>query len=135
MSKPRYKWWSYVRRILYDWPRLDELHRDVTAAAIGAPPVDAPRGVTRTAGRATETVALRELSPQEQREFEAIERAISVTRGYADGALRLELVSLVFWRRTHTLEGAALRVGVAYVTARRWQQDFIRETARGLNLL
>jgi hypothetical protein len=135
MSKPRYKWWGYARRVLYDWPRLNELHRDITAMSLAPPAYDVPRVTGHIAGRVTETAAIRELSPQEQREYDAVARAISMTGALPDSALRLELVSLVFWRRTHTLEGAALRVSVSSATAKRWQGAFIRDVARGLGLL
>lgn len=69
------------------------------------------------------------------REHIAVEAAIEQTNAYPDGRERLTLVSLVFWKRTHTLEGAAMAVNVSDRTARRWHTDFIRLVAKEYGLL
>lgn len=66
-----------------------------------------------------------EVSGAAQREKEAVRAAIEATMGLEDGAERMQVIDMVFWRRTHTLEGAAMRVHVSDRTARRWHSEFI----------
>ena len=63
-------------------------------------------------------------------ERRAVEKAIEATEHMPDGQSRLFVVNSVLREKTHTLSGAALMVPVSYATAKRWQQAFIRETAR-----
>ena len=63
-------------------------------------------------------------------ERRAVEGAIAATERMPDGVARLSVVNAVLMKKTHTLSGAALMVPVSYATAKRWQQSFIRETAR-----
>ena len=65
-----------------------------------------PGGVSPS--HTTELVAIRELPTAEQREYEAVRRAIATTERYKDGRDRLKVIRLVFWDRSHTIEGAGL---------------------------
>lgn len=69
------------------------------------------------------------------REREAVEKAIERTGEMPDGAARLALVKLVFWRGTHTLSGAAQKCCVSGRTARRWHTEFIRTVAGEFGLM
>ena len=63
-------------------------------------------------------------------EFEAVRAAVEATERMESGEARLKVVDMVLWKQTHTLEGAALMVPCSYETAKRWQQQFIKTTAR-----
>lgn len=67
-------------------------------------------------------------------EFYAVEAAIEETKQRIDGAERLRLIDLVLWKRTHTLQGAAMVVYVSERTAQEWHRQFIYLVAekRGL---
>lgn len=128
MSKPKEKWWGYVKAVIRAYPEqkhaLADLHRMSVTSMVG--------GVGgRPAGgeRKTEKTATRELPPPKQREHDAVEKAIAETDAEA-----LRLIDLVFWRQTHTLHGAAMQCHVAYITAARWHGDFIRLVAWNLGL-
>lgn len=124
MSKPRAKWWGYVRQVLYAYPKLsDELARR-RADAVKVTPSYTQQGGGGP-GNPVERAALVALPPTEQRELDAVEAAIQVTRAMKDGALRLELIRLVFWKRTHTLEGAAMKLHISYRSAQRKTCQFI----------
>lgn len=66
-----------------------------------------------------------EVSGVAKREKEAVRAAVEATEQLDNGADRLMVVDLVFWSRTHTLEGAAMQVHVSERTARRWHTEFI----------
>lgn len=72
----------------------------------------------------------RELSGVAACEQRAVRAAIDATRRMEDCQERMLVVELVLWRGTHRIPGAALNVPCSERTARRWQHDFIIETAR-----
>ena len=63
-------------------------------------------------------------------EFEAVRLAVEETERMPNGRARLQVVEMVLWKRTHTLDGAALQIPCGYETAKRWLQGFIRATAK-----
>lgn len=69
------------------------------------------------------------------REKEAVQAAVDATERLENGKDRLMVVDLVFWSRTHTLEGAAMQVPCSYEAAKRYQQRFIKQVAMNMNLL
>lgn len=66
----------------------------------------------------------------ERREMEAVGRALDSTLKLRDGRNRAELIELVIWKRSHNLQGAAMKLGVSERTALRWHGDFIKAVAR-----
>lgn len=70
-----------------------------------------------------------------QREKEAVRSAVEATELLENGADRLMLIDLVFWKRTHTLEGAAMQVHVSLRTAQEYHRQFIRLVAKNIGLL
>lgn len=93
-----------------------------TTARYGA---TAPPGRSNNCTRTVETAALRQLPPEEQRELDAVSAAIQTTARYRNGALRIKLIDLIYWRGTHSLTGAALAIHVSTPTARLWHNGFI----------
>ena len=124
MSKPRYGWWSYAKHMVRSYPALkrehDELHcQRITANNTGIPGAG---NCTRT----TENTALRQLPRARQRELDAVEMAIKKTKLLKTGLERLKLVDMVFWKQSHTLDGAAYALCFSYETAKQYHSDFIR---------
>ena len=62
------------------------------------------------------------------------EQAISETEAMKHGHQRMELIDRVYWKRSHTLYGAAMCVPVSEATAKRWNGTFVRLVAEKLNL-
>lgn len=133
MSKPRYKWWSYAKAMIRDYPalcaELEELH---------APGVSSrPLASARSAGfaRSTETIAIRELPKSKQREYEAVRRAVLQTGQLRSADTRLGLIDLVFWRRSHNIAGAAQKLYISPSTAKRYSAEFITLVGKNFGLL
>lgn len=133
MSKPRYGWWSYVKSMIRRYPALKEQYEDLHSQSVTASYSGMPRG--GGGGRALESLAVRELPSTQQREYEAVRRAVEATERYRNGADRLKVVRLVLWERSHTLEGAAMRVPCHYKTAQGWHNEFIRLVASYYGLM
>lgn len=138
MSRPRYKWWGYVKNMIRAYPGLrkeyDDLHRQsITANMSGIPGGG-------EASRGTENIALKELPKTKQMEYDAVRKSIAVTEKMKNGAERLKIINLVFWKNSHTLQGAAMAIPVSYETAVEYHRDFImiaayfRELVDGENL-
>ena len=129
MSKPRCRWWGYVRRMIRDYPGLkaamDDLHSQNMTGM--------PRG--SGTGRTVETIALRQLSEDDQKAYDAVTRAVEITSLRPDGAERIALIRYAYWGKTeHPLKYAALHLHVSEPTAKRWHGDFVRLVAKCCDL-
>ena len=56
-------------------------------------------------------------------------RAVEVTGMLKTGQDRLRIIELVFWKQSHTLDGAAFATSISYDTAIGYHGDFIMITA------
>lgn len=133
MSRPRYDWWPYAKGMIRRHPKLKEKYADLHSQSLSASLSGMPSGTE--VSRSTENVALRELPTTEQREYEAVRQAIEATERYNNGTDRLKVISLVLWKQTHTLEGAALQVPCSIATAKRYHGEFIRLVASFYGLM
>ena len=133
MSTLRYDWWPYVKGMIRRYPDLclkeAALHDTVVTANISG----MPGGGKRT--DKTADAALRTLPEVNRRELEAVRAAIRSTEAMPNGQTRLNLINLVMWKRSHTVFGASLRMGISERTAKQWHGDFIREVAKNFGLL
>ena len=132
MSKPRYRWWTYVKGIIRDYTAMKSEYEDLHSTSMTANYSGMPRGGS---GRSLESVAIRELPRTSQREYEAVRRAIETTERYKNGGDRLYVIQLVYWWRSHTIEGAALMVPCHEQTAKNWHGEFVRLVASNLGLM
>ena len=123
MSRPRYSWWPYVKSMIRKYPALERQYNDLHNQSITPSYSGMPGG---GGGRSLEAVAIRELPHNEQREYEAVRRAIETTERYKNGRDRLSIIRMVLWDKRYTLEGAALMVPCSIATAWRWHGEFIR---------
>ena len=134
MSTPRHGWWPYVKYMIRRYPELAEEHGELHRQSVTQQ--FEPSYAHYTPHRATEQCAIRELRGTKQREYESVRRAIALTESAPEtGKLRLELIDLVFWKQSHTLEGAAMQLHCSYRTARRYQSDFIYLVAKYYGLM
>ena len=62
----------------------------------------------------------------------AVEEAISETRQLPDGTERLKVADLLFWKRTHTMDGVALKLRMSDRTVRRRRAAFLHLVEKNL---
>lgn len=134
MSKPRYDWWSYVKGMIRRYPELCARQEELRQPRLSPDLSGMPHGRGRNSDPVADA-ALRELPKINQREMEAVRKAIAETQKLDTGEERLRMIRLVFWDRTHTLEGAAQKIHISYVTAKRWHGEFIRIVAMAFGLI
>lgn len=122
MSKPRYNWWPYVCRVVQDYPalrcRAEEAMETRTTASLDGQPRGG--GISNP----TERAVIRAMSGTDYRDMEAVERAIEQTKHMRWGKQRLDLLRMVYWDKTHTLQGAAITVPCGIKMARQWSVEF-----------
>lgn len=133
MSKPRYKWWPYIKAVIREYPKLKKEYEDLHEQSITAKCSGMPGGGSTSRG--TEDIAIRELPSTQQREYESVKRAIESVQLMHTGKDRLRLVDMVFWKKSHTLSGAAYKLNISDTTAQRYHGEFIRLVARFYGLM
>lgn len=133
MSKPRDKWWGYIKAVIRSYPGLKREYEDLHEQSITANISGMPGG--GCVSRGTEDIAVRELPYTKQREYEAVKRSVDTTRLMQTGKDRLALVDMVFWKRSHTLSGAAHKLNLSDTTAQRYHGEFIRMVAKHYGLM
>lgn len=62
----------------------------------------------------------------------AVETAILETERLPDGSERLAIIDLLFWRRTHTMDGVALKLHISDRTVRRRRAAFLHLVEKNL---
>lgn len=117
-------WKTEARKALYQYPRLKRAQADLTAQQIT--PVYGGTAVQHGASRVTENVALRSpLTEREESIISAVEFAMRMQSRYYNAEARLKMMQLVFFRQTHTLQGAALECGYNINTIKAWSNEVL----------
>lgn len=125
MSKPRERWWGFARRMIRDYPALKRAWNDLHAQSMVADMSGNQRG--GYAGRNEVSSVLYQLSADDQKDFDAVSRAIEETEKLADGRLHIDLITMVYWsRRNLLLKDAAVKLNISEQTAKFWHRDFVR---------
>lgn len=107
MSKPRYRWWGFARRMIRDYRSL-KVECDTQNC----------------------------LSADDRKAYDAVARAIEITNLRPDGKERLAMIRYVYWyKKEHTVKDAAPRLHIAEATAKRWHGDFVRLVGKCYGLL
>lgn len=133
MSKPANSWYGIVIKTIRRYPELKrrkaQMHNSNIIANYSAMPK------SNVSSRTTENIAIRELKPADERELQAVGKAIEAICDLSDGKEIMKIVELVDFKRTHFLRGAALECNISEQTAKRRRQVFVNECARQLGYL
>lgn len=76
-----------------------------------------------------------EMTGSDLRGWNSVMKAIDSTKRMENGLARLNVIRMVYWDGTHTLNGAALEIPCDRSTAARWQRKFFEDVARNRGLL
>ena len=123
MSKPRFNWWPFALNMIKDYPARKKEHDSLLQQKVTADFSGMPGG--GGASRTAESVALRSLPRQEQREYDAVRRAVEYTKTMAEGRTRMKVVKLTLLGGGCTIGGAAMRANVPERTAQRFRWQFV----------
>lgn len=133
MSKPRYDDWAYVKGMIKRYPALKAEYKNLHEQSVTARYDNEPSAGSGD-GRTLENIAIRELPTTRQREYAAVNAAIRKTKSLKSGETRIRIIDLVYWRKTHTLAGAALETHCAYDTAQNYHAEFLNLVAKNYGL-
>ena len=61
-----------------------------------------------------------------EREIKAVDDALKETEKMIDGDDRKKFIHMIFFKKSHTIAGAAMNIPISERTAQRWHSDFIR---------
>lgn len=125
MSNPRYGWWSYAKHLTRKYPELKQEYDTIHSQHIATDPSKI-LGSSSNTSRSTEILALLQLPPAKQADYDAVTKSIEQTKRLKTGAQRLQLIDMVFWKQSHTLEGAAYKIGFSYDQCKLFHRDFLR---------
>ena len=110
MSQARYDWWYNAVWMVRNYPTRKQEHEAFCKHL-----------------HETASPRMRQMAPAKQREYDAVTRAIEVTRLLPDGDKRVELIRRMYWSgRKLTINAVIMSVGVAECTGKRWHGAFIR---------
>ena len=125
MSNARNDWWGSAIRMVRNYPARKAEYEALHAQSLVADLTGMPRG--GGASRATEDIALRQMAPMKQREYDAVTQAIETTRILPNGELRLELIRRIYWQgKKLRIEDVAPVLHIGEATAKRWHISFVR---------
>ena len=123
-------WRSEARRALRDYPRIKRRQGD---NEMQITPVYGGAAVQHSASRTTENVALRStLTEREENVISAVEFMLSMQRRYQNSAERLRMIELVYFKHTHTIDGAADIVHYSPDALWRWNGEILTAVYVGL---
>ena len=128
----REDWWEYTKRIIRSYPALRRKAESV--GDIPCTPAYGASGGHSSGGSPVKRAVVDRLTDKEQRRYDAVRAAISATETMKHGHQRMELIDRVYWKRSHTLYGAAMCVPVSERTAHTWHAEFIRLVEKYLDL-
>lgn len=124
MSKYRHWWRPSVERDVRAYPALkqkkNELQKISITPAYGGQTARGP-DVSRT----TEAAAMRQLPEREGAVVDAVERAMQEVARQKDGKEVLAIVEMVDFKRTHTIEGVAMKLSMDRRTVLRRRNRFL----------
>ena len=123
-------WRGEARRALREYPRIKRRQAENEATIT---PVYGGAAVQHSASRTTENVALRSpLTEREENIISAVELMLSMQRRYPNGGERVRMVELVYFRHTHTIDGAADVVHYSADALWRWNTEILTAVYVGL---
>lgn len=123
MSRRSSTWRQAARQAAYDYPGLRAQLRDLQSMSVTPSLSGMPMGGGKH--RSTEDAALRQLPPEDQRKFDAVDQALEVCKRLTSGPFRIKLIELVYFAKSHNLQGAALQIPCSVQTAWTWNNDFL----------
>jgi hypothetical protein len=130
MSKPAHSWHFIVLRVLRNYPELYSRREQLRQQSVTA----GYSGMSGGGGnsRKTETAALRQLSPREESDLEAVLKTIRTAERWIEGKTTLRIIEMVDWRRTHTIQGAEEALYLGEDTGKDLRSRFINELAKNM---
>lgn len=119
------KWRERAIGMIKAYPHLEKEEKALRTCSVTSRVTGMPGG--GGSSRKVESAALRELPKEEARQLRSVAFAIKCTkRRYDNSEERLKIIDLIYWQRSHDLQGAAMKVCYSYDTVQDWHAEFIK---------
>lgn len=134
MSKNKDDWWKNAVWAVRNYPARKDEYEQLHSQSLGQKLTGMPGA--GNVSRTTENIALRQMAPMKQQEYDAVTRAIGITKLLPDGEKRLELIDRIYWRgKKLNINQVVYQVGVSEATGWRWHARFIRQVGECLGYI
>ena len=130
MSKPAHSWYAIVSKVLRNYPELYKRRNQLRQQTVTAGCSGVPGGGGNS--RKAESAALRQLSPREENDLDAVIKTINSAEKWVHGDVTLHLIGMVDWRQSHTIRGAEMQLNLRENFGKKLRSRFINELARNL---
>lgn len=125
MSSPKDDWFRNAVWTVRNYPARRDEYNEIKAQSITASLTGMPG--SGQVSRSVENIALRQMAPMKQQEYDAVTKAINVTQQLPNGDARCRLVELMYWKGgKKDLCQVIPLIPVAEATGKRWHGAFIR---------
>lgn len=116
-------WRNEARAALRAYPKIKSKQ---AAFAPMITPIYGALAVKHGATRSTENAALTQtLTEREEAIIRAVDLAVGVQAGYYNADARMKVISLIYFKQTHTMWGAAIEVGYNLNTVKAWNTEVL----------
>lgn len=123
MSKPKNDWWTNAVNMVRNYPARKQEYDELHSQSFGAPSGMPSSGNT---SRTAEHLALLEMPPMKQREYDAVTRAVQITLLLPHGERRVELIRRMYWKgKKVSVDSVSYELHISEATGKRWHTAFI----------
>lgn len=133
MSKSKRPWSSFVRYMIYNYPDLCQEEKSIHLSPLTPSHNRTSESVGLIDKTATST--MQGLTEAKARQLEAVRQAIAEVRASKNGEAKIEVINLYYWKKSHKLYGAAIKVGFSVHTVIDWNTKFIDLVAEKYGLI
>jgi len=124
MKRREPTWRVDVRRMVARYPTLKKELEDIRTQSLAANYTGMSGG--SDVSRTTESIALRELPPNDMREYEAVDNALEITGNYSNGKQRMSFIRQFYWRNNVGMDTICQDIHISRQTAYFWNGEFLR---------
>ena len=118
-------WRSRAKNAIRRYPELCRAEKEIHSGKVTLAYSGMPMGGDTS--RTTELIAMRQLPRNDQRDLDAVRATLdTIHRQCKNANLRLKMVDIVYWRRTHSVDGASMILHIAPSTAHSWDRELIK---------
>lgn len=134
MSRYENDWWRNAVWAVRNFPARQAEYEEMHRQSLNQKLTGMPGG--NGVGRTTESIALRQMAPMKQAEYDAVSKAVGITKRLPYGDKRIELIERMYWQgRKMNISQVVYQVGVADATGKRWHNRFIRTVGECLGYI
>lgn len=125
MSKPRFDWWVNAVNMVKNYPARKRQWEQLHSPSMQIDYSGMPKSLQ--VSRPAENLALRQMPEMLQREYDAVTRAVEITKLLPLGEQRIELIKRMYWSgKKLPIDAVIYQIGIGEATGKRWHARFIR---------